>query len=216
MLGLPNDTTMESQSFTIIEARISPYIHRLTEEILMENLTEEVQRTVSPEDFLLWNRSHDEGVDLLGPERYPKLDASYDMAWQQRNSGNKYDSASGHALYMGGKTRKPISLCIKSKLCNTCSTWKANKKNAIDSVPPPHHCTKNHDGTSGAMEPIACLEMTVHLHDMKLCSISRICLDDDASTRSLLKWTNADWMAFHNSTEPPLVPLTKGPNEAKD
>jgi hypothetical protein len=42
---------------------------------------------VSPEDFLLWNRSHDEGVDLLGPERYPKLDALYDMAakelWEQ-------------------------------------------------------------------------------------------------------------------------------------
>jgi hypothetical protein len=81
LLGLPNDTTMESRSFTIIEERISPYIHRLTEEILQENLTEEVRHSVTPEDFHLWKRSHDEGRDLfLGPDKYPKLDASYDMA----------------------------------------------------------------------------------------------------------------------------------------
>jgi hypothetical protein len=113
---------------------------------------------------------------------------------------------------MGGKTRKPIALCIKSKLCNICSAWKSNNSNAEDTVPPPHQCTMNHVGTSGSMEPAACLEMTIRLHELKLCSIQRICLDDDASTRSQLKWTNADWMKFHNTTDHPLVPITKGPN----
>jgi hypothetical protein len=215
LLGLPNDTTMESRSFTIIEERISPYIHRLTDEILHENLTEEVRRTVTPEVFQLWKSSTVEGVDSLLPHQYPKLDASYDMAWQQRNSGNTYNSPSGHALYMGGKTRKPISLCIKSKLCNICSAWTSNSKNPVGIDPPPHQCTKNHDGTSGSMEPQACLEMTVDLYDHNKVCISRICLDDDASTRSLLKWTNANWMNANGTTNPPLVPITKGPNVGK-
>lgn len=122
LLGLPNDTTMESRSFTIIEERIGPYIARLTADILQErNLTEEVRRTVKqPNDFELWKQAQ-QGLLVLDRDKYPTLRASYDMAWQQRNSGNKYSSASGHALYMGGVTRKPISLAIKSKLCNVCA-----------------------------------------------------------------------------------------------
>jgi hypothetical protein len=42
LLGLPNDTTMESRSFTIIEERLGPYIVKLTNAIILENLTEEV------------------------------------------------------------------------------------------------------------------------------------------------------------------------------
>jgi hypothetical protein len=39
------------------------------------------------------------------------------------------------------------------------------------------------------MEPIACLDMTVSLYNSKLCSIASICIDDDASTRSMMKWS---------------------------
>jgi hypothetical protein len=43
LLGLPNDTTMESRSFTIIEERIGPAIRNITNNILHENLINEVK-----------------------------------------------------------------------------------------------------------------------------------------------------------------------------
>jgi hypothetical protein len=44
-MGLPNDTTMEKRSFSIIENRIAPLILELLEEILRDNLVEEVMLT---------------------------------------------------------------------------------------------------------------------------------------------------------------------------
>jgi hypothetical protein len=216
LLGLPNDTTMESRSFTFIEERISPYIHKLTDEILHENLTEEVRLTVEdPIEFKHWKQAQQEGALPLSTRMYPKLSASFDMAWQQRNSGNRYNSLSGHALYVGGKTRLPISYCIKSKLCCYCRAWtKKHDDLAIDPIPI-HSCKKNWDLSSGAMEPKACLDMTVALFDTKQVCISVICIDDDASTRSMLKWSNADHMKNNNTTTPPMVPITKGKNIGK-
>jgi hypothetical protein len=46
LLGLANDTTMETRSFQIIEERIGPAIRRLTTKILDENLVAEVKATM--------------------------------------------------------------------------------------------------------------------------------------------------------------------------
>jgi hypothetical protein len=43
VLGLPNDTTMESRSFTIIEERLVPLLGELLHDILRENLIAEVK-----------------------------------------------------------------------------------------------------------------------------------------------------------------------------
>jgi hypothetical protein len=172
LLGLPNHTTMESRSFTAVEERISPYIQQLTDEIIHENLSAEVQETVvDPSDFANWKQDIEQGTLVLSRLRYPNLNASYDMAWQQRNSGNRYDSASGHALLVGAKTRRPIAVMIKSKLCNMCSTWKMKHDITVDPVPL-HNCRKNHEGTSGSMEPLACLEMTVDMFERGTSALS--------------------------------------------
>jgi hypothetical protein len=65
--------------------------------------------------------------------------------------------------------------------------------------PPPHNCVRNHEGTSSAMEP-------------KACFVSVICCDDDASTHSLLRWSNEDWMINNNMTTPPKIQKTRGGN----
>jgi hypothetical protein len=189
LLGLPNDTTMEGRSFGIIEERISGKIQQLTEELLVENLVEEVRLT-QPDvnSFNIWKTALDPLGDVVLPTiLYPRIQVSFDMAWQQRNSGNRYASPSGHAVLVGKHSRKPVALVIKSKLCNYCSTYK--KKNpdmADDAAIPMHPCTKNHVGSSSSMEPISCLEMVVSLYDNKHCIVESICADDDASTRSLL------------------------------
>jgi hypothetical protein len=41
LLGLANDTTMETRSFQMIEDRIGPVIRKLSEDILLENLVAE-------------------------------------------------------------------------------------------------------------------------------------------------------------------------------
>jgi hypothetical protein len=60
------------------------------------------------------------------------------------------------------------------------------------------------------MEPAACLEMVVLLYQRRQVTISKICCDDDASTRSLLRWSNADHMRNDNTTVIPTVPKTRG------
>jgi hypothetical protein len=65
------------------------------------------------------------------------------------------------------------------------------------------------------MEPQACLEMRVDMFERKLCCVHMICIDDDASTRSMLKRSNADYMANTNTTTMPMSFIAKGPNEGK-
>jgi hypothetical protein len=134
--------------------------------------------------------------------------ALFDMAWQQRNLGKRYNSASGHALFVGGITRKQayFIVLVKSKICNFCNAWKKKHPDHATTDPiPPHECRKNHDGTSGSMEAQACLDMAVDLFNEKQCCLLVICIDDDASTGATMKWSNAD-----QYTVPPTAPITKG------
>jgi hypothetical protein len=216
LLGLPNDTTMESRSFTYIEERISPYIKKLTDEIVHENLAEEVKSSVEdPMEYEHWQQAQEQGSIPLSRRMYPQLKASFDMAWQQRNSGNRYNSPSGHALLVGGNSRKPIAYMVKSKICTFCKAWEKRVQDVVAFPVMPHNCRKNHEGSSGSMEAQSCLDMTVALFENKQCCLSVICIDDDASTRSMLKWSNADYMKNNNTTSPPMVPISKGPNKGK-
>jgi hypothetical protein len=90
-------------------------------------------------------------------------------------------------------------LPLSSKASSVISkAWKKKPVNA-DFDPPEHTCYFNHDGSSGVMEPIACLELTIDAVASN-------------STRSLLKWSNADYMKNNNTNTPPLVANTKGKN----
>jgi hypothetical protein len=174
---------------------------------------------------MLWKQSLTDASLVLDKDKYPKIQVSYDMAWQQRNSGNQYNSASGHALLVGATTRKPVMLTVKSKICGVCAAWKRKMdllnstieedEEDFDIEAPPHPCPKNHEGSSAAMEPLACLEMVISLYDKYCVTCKFICIDDDASTRAMLSWSNADYMINNNTTEVPLVPKTKGINKGK-
>jgi hypothetical protein len=129
VLGLPNDTTMESRSFAIIEQRIGPKIRELCNDVLLANLEEEVRLTLlqsGPLDevaFDLWKRSLTDKSIVIAKDSMPKIDGSFDMAWQQKGSGRRYDSQSGHGTIMGLLTRKVVGLDIKCKICNMCASF---------------------------------------------------------------------------------------------
>ena len=143
LLGLPNDTTMMNRSFGMIEERVAKYLRELANEIMDENIYEEARQTMSEIDFNVW-KQWKEGSDLIGDlpwQRWPHLDASYDMAWQQKGSGNVYSSQSGHGSLFGRYSRKIIGIVIKSKLCSFCNTCQWNNP---DKEVPFHDCFKNH------------------------------------------------------------------------
>jgi hypothetical protein len=166
LLGLPNDTTMQSRSFGLIEDRISPFIQSVTDEILLENLTEEVRLTFAnvpdkdESDLVQWKNSLTSDNVVYSTAKYPRISvSSFDMGWQQRSSGVKYNSPSGHSFFVGGLSRKPISLQVKSKVCNVCASWKKMhppSEDFPDGLPVGQHsCTINHKGSSSSMEPKA-------------------------------------------------------------
>jgi len=104
------------------------------------------------------------------------------MGWQQRSSGRKYDSDSGHGMMIGMHSRKIIGFKIKSKQCRICKV--AAKKN----IPAPKHiCCRNHLKSSKAMEVDVILELCVEHWDKKGVSIAYIVSDDDTTMRSNLK-----------------------------
>ena len=49
------------------------------------------------------------------------LTVSYNIGWNKRSSGNRYDSLSGHAFIIGAYTRRIIGCVIFSKICATCN-----------------------------------------------------------------------------------------------
>jgi hypothetical protein len=144
LLGLPDDTTMESRSFGIVEERLGPVLRSLCKEIVKENLIEEAKlsmeacATQDELDFNLWKESLEDPLMVLPKSKMPLIDASFDMAWQQKGSGHQYNSQSGHGTLMGRLTRKVVGLSIKCKICNQCSTHEREVSGGISDTLTPY------------------------------------------------------------------------------
>jgi hypothetical protein len=66
-----------------------------------------------------------------------------------------------------------------------------------------------------AAEPITCLAMIIELFNRRQVVVADICIDDDASTRALLRWSNKDWMTNNNTNVHPTIQISKGKNQGK-
>jgi hypothetical protein len=213
LMGLPNDTTMMNRSFGIIEERIGHFVREMCESIIKDNIDQEAKASMNEFDYNVWKMwLADPTLGPLPVERMPHLDATYDMAWQQKGSGHQYNSQSGHGTLFGRHTRKTIGLVIKSKLCSFCNTF--TKKNPGVEVPP-HDCWKNHDGSSSSMESSGAVDVIVEAFEKRHVVIKRLCCDDDSSIRADCQWSNADYMKNNNTDVVPKVPISKGKNKGK-
>ena len=85
------------------------------------------------------------------------LTVCYDMGWNKRSSGNRYDSISGHGIAFGAHSKKIIAYRAVSKCCSFCSVFKKN--NGENEVVEEHDCVKNHWGSSKSMECEAILHI---------------------------------------------------------
>ena len=132
------------------------------------------------------------------------------MAWQKRSSGRRYDSLSGHALFVAALTRKLIALATKHKACRYCKMWRT--RHGVDEAVPAHECLVNHDGSPGSMEPIAVLDMYKQMYDEHQVIVETLITDDDSTIKAKLKWSNANHMANNNSNVVPTI-INSGGNE---
>lgn len=196
---------MDKSAYPTLENDISIHIIEYTKTLLEEALLKEVREWALQEENVWFN--FEEWQDAwqndkpFSFDKMPRLMVSYDMGWQKRSSGRRYDSHSGHAATVGACTRKPIGLDILSKLCRVCS------RHTGDGEAAPHDCSKNFDrnDSSGSMEPQALVSIAHQLLDDYYVVLETIIADDDSSVRAQMKWSNPDWMIHHNLTRLPKI-----------
>lgn len=213
MMGFPNSTTMGPRSFGIIEEYIGPVIRQFADDIVRDNLVAEVREYYGSQkdndDVLLFDLWQQDKLPIGRTDLWPHLPVTYDMGWQGRASGMQCNSLSGDACFFGGKTRKAIGYIVVSKGCSFCNGWKKQTNHAGIDVPE-HDCRRNWYGSSGAMEPHGCLQMSVRLYNNNKVITSTIVTDDDSSIKSKLKWSNKDHMANNGLTDPPTTINSNG------
>eukprot|EP00978_Attheya_sp_CCMP212_P030598 scaffold113033_cov31-Attheya_sp.AAC.1 len=118
----------------------------LATQSMLEALNEEIKATIEKNQDV-YGMSYDEYTKMsLFDKPFIKLTVCFDMGWQKRSSGHRYNSLSGHAFLVGAYTKK---------ICSKCTRAKKDTKEAIF-----HECPKNFDGSSKAMESEAILKMT--------------------------------------------------------
>lgn len=136
---------------------------------------EEISKTVSKEIFEQYKDNKTKPSDI-------PLTCSYDMGWNKRSSGRKYDSISGHGFVIGTQTKKIINFRCMSKCCIRCT--KAEKNNVPVEA---HECPRNHAGSSKSMETEAIFRMVKEATYSHGYHIFTIISDDDSTMKSNLK-----------------------------
>ena len=72
-----------------------------------------------------------------------KPTVTYDTGWQNRSSGSIYDSSSGHAFIIGGRSKGIIGMVLYSKAFRECNATEKRGEEAEE-----HECPKNFEGSS--------------------------------------------------------------------
>ena len=191
----------------IVEEDVGPVIRGLLDDVLQDNLDAEIEATLEygrqtwqslsqkGKKGRKWVRAAGKkcGIPLsfdqwkaLPDNKRPKvpLTVSFDMGWQKRSNGNRYDSASGHAMLVGGHTKRPLALTLFSKICQACEIAQRLGKDPKHWGP----CPKHYEGSSKGMEANGALKLVTQLnaHPRKIV-VSEIVSDNDSSIRAKLK-----------------------------
>ena len=152
-----------------------PEIKRVTDFCMEKARCDEILKTIGENGYEEFKKGN------LKPTQVPRT-VMYDMGWNNRSSGNKFDSVSGHGFLVGGNSKKIMNYRSMSKSCTKCSKAKLTGKEAD-----PHECPRNHSGSSKSMECEAIWFMvkdSFYNHGF-FCSVT--VSDDDSTMKSNLK-----------------------------
>ena len=110
---------LEKKTFTKIEANAG-MAERLVRDLAIEEaLQEEIKDTLECK-----NQSYGEccaQTDKGKNNNKVKLTVAYDMGWQKRSFGRRYDSSSGHVYTIGARSKGVIGMLLYSKACRKCN-----------------------------------------------------------------------------------------------
>ena len=111
-----------------------------------------------------------------------KLTVTYDMFWQKRSPGRRYDSTSRLAFIIRKISKVIIGMVLYSKACRKCDDVEKIREEAEE-----HEYPKNFEGSSKSMEASAILKMVEDAFYNRLFIIDVIVRDDDSTMRAVLK-----------------------------
>ena len=188
-LGLPSPQTFQKTHFGNIEKRIRPAIKKLTQLSIITALDREMELTLSEKyegnDFV--SKLQDWKEKKLSKE-CNGLTVSYDMGWNKRSTGTRYDSISGQGVMIGAKTRKVIGFKTISKKCGKCDRLRRSLSIAPNEAVPQHDdCVKNYDDSSKSMECQALLMMGKEAPTRGF-HIETVIADDDTTMKKIMRW----------------------------
>ena len=126
-LDLPNAFSSK-KTFARIHNALRPEIKKVTDFCMEKARCDEILKTIGENGYEEFKKGN------LKPTQVP-LTVMYDMGWNKRSSGNKYDSVSGHGFLVGGNSKKIMNYRAMSKSCTKCSKAKLTGNKAV-----PHEC----------------------------------------------------------------------------
>ena len=97
------------------------------------------------------------------------------MGWQIRSSGRRYDSSSGYAFIIGGRSKGIIGMFLYSKAYRNCDAAENRGEEAEE-----HEYSNNFEGSSKSMEASAILKMVEDALYNGLFTIDVIVADNDS------------------------------------
>ena len=105
-----------------------------------------------------------------------KLTVTYNMGWQKRSSGRRYDSSSGHAFIIGARSKGIIVMVLYSNAFRNCDAAE-NRREELEE----HECPKNFEGSSKSMETSAIMKMAEDAFYNRFFIIDVIVRNDDST-----------------------------------
>ena len=105
-----------------------------------------------------------------------KLTVTYDMGWQKRSSGRRYDSSSGHAFIIVERSKGIIGMALYSKASRKCDFAENRGEEAEE-----HKCPKKFEGSSKSMEASDIFKMVEDAFYNRFFIVDGIVSDDDST-----------------------------------
>ena len=116
-----------------------PEIKEITNLCMEESKNEEISQTICEELYKEYKKGNLSSGEV-------ELIVIYDMGWNKRSSGNKYDSISRYEIVLGVNLKKIMNFRCTSNCCRICAQVERTK------VFVEHKCPKKHDGSSKLMK----------------------------------------------------------------
>ena len=111
-----------------------------------------------------------------------KLTVTYDMGWQKISYGRRYDSTSGHALFIDEESKGIIGMVLYSKACRKYDAAENRGEESEE-----YEWPKNFKGISKSMEAYAIMKMVEDELYNRLFIIDVIVNNDDSTIWAVLK-----------------------------